>query len=688
MAKSSWTQERRLLEIETSLGKDKVLLTSLRGRETISELFAYDIEMLSADHGISAESMIGDKVTLWLMTETGRFRPIHGMVAQWRAGPVVIRDLRQYRAQIVPWPWYLGHSTDCRIFQNLNVPDIIEQVFKTFGFTDFEMSVARGEYPKLEFCVQYRETALAFISRLMEEVGIFYFFRHEESRHVMVIADKNASFKPLPQPQLQWRSSNAAWASLVTAWEHSYEFRPGKWAQRDFNFETPSSDLTTNEKTLLKLRTASRFERYDYPGRYLQRGRGTELTKTLMQVEEAAHHSVLGASTYPSLDVGRRFTLGHHPIEKESSAYVITSVQHVATDTSHLTQADKEPCEYENSFEAMPNDVPFRPARMTEKPFVHGPQTAIVVGPAGEEIYTDKYGRIKVQFHWDRQGKKDENSSCFVRVAQSWAGRNFGSIFLPRIGQEVVVVFEEGDPDRPLVVGSVYNAEQPVPFALPDNKTQSGLRTRSSLGGGAANCNELIFEDRKGSELVKLHAEKDLSTGVENNATHWVGHDETTTIDNDRTETVHANETITIDKNRTETVQQNETVTIALNRTHTIGVIDTLTVGAARLHSVGAAEQITVGAAQSITVGASQSFTVGANQSTSVGRDRSVDIGKNDALKVGKKLMIDAGDEIVLKTGSASITMKKNGDITIQGKQINIKGSGNVVIKGQKISQN
>ena len=689
MAKSTWAQERRLLEMESSAGKDKLLLTSLDGREAISELFSYDIEILSTDQAITAESMIGDKVTLWLMAETGKFRPIHGMVAQWRAGPVIIRDMRQYRAQVVPWLWYLEHSTDCRIFQNLSVPDIVEQVFKTFSFTDYEMSLSRGEYPKVEFCVQYRETALNFVSRLMEEVGIFYFFRHEESRHVMVIADKNASFKPLPEPELVYRPANAVgWSALVTGWEHNYEFRPGKWAQRDYNFETPSSDLTTNEKTLLKLRNASNFERFDYPGHYLQKGRGTELTKTLMQVEETAHHSVLGASTYTALDTGRRFTLSQHPIEKPSSPYVLTSVRHRATDTSHLAHADREPCEYENNFEAVPYDVPYRPARLTEKPFVHGPQTAVVVGPAGEEIYTDKYGRIKVQFHWDRQGKKDENSSCFVRVAQSWAGRNFGSIFLPRIGQEVVVVFEEGNPDRPLVVGSVYNAEQPVPFGLPDNKTQSGLRTRSSMRGGAANCNELVFEDRKGSELVKLHAEKDLSTGVENDATHWVGHDETTTIDNDRTETVHANETITIDKNRTETVHQNETVTIDLNRVHTVGLIDTLTVGAARLHSVGAAEQITVGAARSITVGGSQTTSVGGSQSTSVGKDRAVSIGKNDALTVGKKLTINAGDEIVIKTGSASITMKKNGDITIQGKQINIKGSGNVVIKGQKISQN
>jgi type VI secretion system secreted protein VgrG len=356
--------------------------------------------------------------------------------------------------------------------------------------------------------------------------------------------------------------------------------------------------------------------------------------------------------------------------------------------------------------------VPYRPEVKTSCPRIHGTQTAVVTGPGGSEIFTDKYGRIKVQFFWDRQGKKDEHSSCWVRVAQSWAGRSFGTWFLPRIGQEVVVTFLEGDPDRPLVVGSVYNAEMTVPFALPANKTQSGLRTHSSMGGSGANCNEFRFEDRKGSEMVTLHAEKDLETQTEHDAQHWVGHDETTTVDNNRTETVHANETITIDKNRTETVHMNETVNVDMNRSHTVALNEALTVGVARVHTVGAAEAITVGAAQTITVGAEQNTAVGASQSTevadnrsvsvgkdqtisvsgsetvSVTKDRSTNIGENETLEVGKKIAITAGDEIVLNTGSATITMKKNGDITIEGKQITIKGSGDVVIKGQKILQN
>ena len=293
-------------------------------------------------------------------------------------------------------------------------------------------------------------------------------------------------------------------------------------------------------------------------------------------------------------------------------------------------------------------------------PRIHGTQTAVVTGPGGSEIFTDKYGRIKVQFFWDRQGKKDEHSSCWVRVAQSWAGRSFGTWFLPRIGQEVVVTFLEGDPDRPLVVGSVYNAEMTVPFALPANKTQSGLRTHSSMGGSGANCNEFRFEDRKGSEMVTLHAEKDLETQTEHDATHWVGHDETTTVDNNRTETVHANETITIDKNRTETVHMNETVNVDLNRSHTVGLVDTLTVGAARMHTVGAAEAITIGAAQTITVGAVQATTVGDSQSTDVAANRSVSVGKDQTISV-------AGGETVSVSKDRSTNIGENE--TLDGRQ-------------------
>ena len=382
----------------------------------------------------------------------------------------------------------------------------------------------------------------------------------------------------------------------------------------------------------------------------------------------------------------------------------------------------------------------FRPRRATPKPFVQGPQTAVVVGPGGDEIYTDKYGRVKVQFHWDRYGKKDENSSCWIRVSSPWAGKAWGTISTPRIGQEVIVDFLEGDPDQPIITGRVYNAEQMPPYDLPANKTQSGMKSRSSMGGGPANFNEIRFEDKTGSEQLFIHAEKNQDIEVEHDETHWVGHDRTKTIDHDetshikhdRTETVDNNETITVhgqahrdggqerddhdspepdrDRrrqrdhldcgNRTITVSKSETATVALQRTHTVGVNETITVGAAQEITVGGLQAVTVGAIQTVTVGASQSTTVaaarsldvGAAQTTNIGSNASMTIGgdearsisgtrttsitKDDALNVGKNLVIQAADSIAITTGSASIMMKKDGTITIKGKDITIEGPG------------
>jgi type VI secretion system secreted protein VgrG len=600
MPDNTWTQDRRLLAIETSLGKDRLLLTSLNGEETLSELFSYDVDMLSTDHDIAAKKMIGDKVKLVISSDDGSSRGVHAMVAQWRAGPLMERELRLYRARLVPWLWYLGQSSDCRIFQNLSVPEIIEQVFHTFGFSDYQLAVSRADYPKLEFCVQYRETALNFVSRLMEEAGIFYFFRHDEDRHVLVIADKNVTFKTLPDRQLVYAPSERR--SHVTLWEHAYEFRPGRWAQRDFNFETPSNDLTTNEKTLLKLRPAPSFERYDYPGRYLEKARGTEIARTLMQAEEAAHHAVLAASNYPTLDIGRRITLAHHPWESESTVYVIRRVRHEATDNSHLTHSGPNPSRYTNYFEAMSFDVPFRPMRTTEKPFVHGPQTAIVVGPAGEKIYTDKHGRVRVQFHWDRYGKRDEKSSCWIRVSHAWAGRGWGSVHLPHVGHEVVVSFLEGDPDRPLITGRVYNGENEKSIKMPDNKTQSGLRDHAG--------NEILMEGKGGAEDVRVHAVKDMHVTVDNDREVHVKHHLTEIVDNGQEVTVHQGYKETITEGATATINGGKKLTVTDGSTVDITGAYTTTVTGPTKHSSSETTDIHATGAGTYTSDKSLKFAV------------------------------------------------------------------------------
>ena len=297
------------------------------------------------------------------------------------------------------------------------------------------------------------------------------------------------------------------------------------------------------------------------------------------------------------------------------------------------------------AFTAMPTVHPFRPRRLTPKPFVQGPQTAVVVGPKGDEIFTDKYGRVKVQFHWDRRGKKDENSSCWIRVSSPWAGKGWGAVSLPRIGQEVVVDFLEGDPDQPIITGRVYNAEQMPPYDLPANKTQSGMKSRSSLGGGAANFNEIRFEDKKGSEQLFIHAEKNQDIEVENDETHWVGHDRTKTIDHDetthvkhdRTETVDNDETITIGNNRSEFVGANETITISSNRTKAVNGSEASTVAMQRTHNVGVNETISVGGAQEVSVGGLQAVTVGGVQTVTVGISQSVDVGGNRSLSTSAR---------------------------------------------------
>jgi type VI secretion system secreted protein VgrG len=697
----AYTQERRRLRIDTVLGKDHVLLVSLRGRDSISSYFSYDLELASTDHAIQAADILGTAATIRLDGGTDLYATVNGIVSRFAELGRDARGFSLYRIRVVPSLWFLTRTSDCRIFQEKTVSDIVDAILGEYGIQHKEWRL-NAEHERRDYCVQYRETAYDFICRLLEEEGIFFYFRHDDKKHTVVFSDNNRSLPKCANTRVTI-SPDVGAPDGIWHWESTYRIRTSQWALGDYNFETPSTSLTTEKKTVNQVLAKRPFEMFDYPGGYLKKSPGETLTKLRIEYEEAAYQETAGEGSCVGFAAGTYFTLFNAEARQADKEYLINSVDHVAEDWSQLAQ-DAKPPTYSNRFRCALRSVPYRPEMKTARPRIHGTQTAVVTGPGGSEIFTDKYGRIKVQFHWDRQGKKDEHSSCWVRVAQSWAGRSFGTWFLPRIGQEVVVAFLEGDPDRPLVVGSVYNAEQTVPFSLPANKTQSGLRTRSSLGGGAVNCNEFRFEDRKGSELVSLHSEKDLSTETEHDATHWVGHDETTTVDNNRTETVHGNETITIDKNRSEIVHQNETVNIDLNRSHTVTLMDTLTVGAARAHSVGLAEAITVGTARTVTVGAAQAITVGAdqaitvakdqtisvggNETTSIAKDRSANVGETETLAVGKKIMISAGDEIVLKTGSATITMKKNGDITIEGKQITIKGSGNVVIKGQEILQN
>jgi type VI secretion system secreted protein VgrG len=372
---------------------------------------------------------------------------------------------------------------------------------------------------------------------------------------------------------------------------------------------------------------------------------------------------------------------------------VITNVNHSARQAGDY-RSNGGDFDYSNSFNCIPAALPFRPQRWTPKPVVQGTQTAVVVGPAGEEIFTDKYGRIKVQFHWDRQGKNNADSSCWVRVGTPLAGKQWGMVHIPRIEQEVIVDFLEGDPDQPIIIGSVYNAKEMPPYALPANKTQTGIKSRSSLGGTPDNFNEIRFEDKKGQEQVYVHAEKNEDIVVENDKTENVGHDETITISNDRTETVLGHETLSVAKNRTRTVNLNEIVTVGLTRTHTVGVNEMINIGAAQEVTVGAMRALTVGINQATTIGRNLNENIGSDQSVSIGSDlmekigsnHKISVGKDNTVDVGKKLTVTVGDQIVFKTGQSSITMKKDGTILIKGKAITVDAMQKIEEKAMNIS--
>lgn len=500
----SFAQDSRLLAVDTPLGKDKFLLTRFSGEDEISKPFHFRMTMLSSDQEIAPESLIGRKATVWIRNYRSGEVPISGIVRRFSAGSIDERGLRNYHTEIVPWLWFLTQTTDCRIFQHLSVPKIIETIFGEYGFADYELKLI-GSYRPLDFCVQYRETAFAFISRWMEELGIFYYFRHEADRHVMVLGDDGSAFQAVVEKDAVVSSESGG---DVTSWRHSYEFQPGRYAHKDFAFKTPSQDLLTKESSLLKLQKADALEIYDYPGGYTQKDDGQALSRLRMEEIEAGYHTVAGTGTCASFFAGGKFTVARHPLKfEENKEYVLLRMVHEASDDSGIS-LDAPPPSYENRFEAFPVAARFRPPSRTPWPVVKGPQTATVVGPSGETIYTDKYGRVKLQFHWDRRGRSNDQSSCWIRVSQNWAGKSWGGVFIPHVGHEVVVSFLEGDPDMPLVTGRVYNAENMKPFGLPANKTQSVIQDAAG--------NYILMEAKGGTEDIRVSAVKDMHVTVAN----------------------------------------------------------------------------------------------------------------------------------------------------------------------------
>ena len=732
---STIDQTNRPARLTTALGDNVLALSSLEGTETLNSLYNYTIECISEDAEIDLYGVLGLPAGVAIDSQNEGTRYLHGIVNQ-AAHIGSEGEFARYRLNLTAAPWMMTQTTDCKIFQDQSVPDIVKSVLEDNGFTDFDDRLM-GQYERWNFCVQYRESDFDFISRLMEHEGIYYYFEHEQSRHLMVLCDGNTAHELVPDyeevPHFPVSTDQARKVDHLVDWTFEKTVKSARYASNDFAFDQPKRDLlvTTSEQLDGGYEP---HEVYEYPGGYsntnsgeLRRSYGEQLVKMRLESLTARHELAYVKGNVRGLNAGKLFSLVQCERSDQNREYLVVSATLNIRIDGYFSGAE-DIYELTAGFQCMPSSITYRPQRLTPKPEIRGPQTAIVVGPSGDEIHTDEHARVKLQFHWDRYGQSDENSSCWIRVSQAWAGEKWGSIHIPRIGQEVIVEYIDGDPDRPIVTGRVYNGDRPVPYDLPANATQSGIKSRSSMSGTPANFNEIRMEDKKGSEELYIHAEKNQNNIVKNDETTSVGHnrsedvgndeainigndrqenvgnDEVIGIGNNRTETVGTNESITVGKNRTEQVGSNETIDIGQSRTVTIGMNKTETVKVNKAETIGIAKELTIGNKYAVTVGGSvkESFgdildtSVKKDHSESIGKNQSIEVADNQSVKVGKNIVIDAGDQITIKTGKASIVMKKDGTITISGKDINIKGSGeinqkaskNIVMKGKKILQN
>ncbi|MPY86412.1 MAG: type VI secretion system tip protein VgrG [Luteitalea sp.] len=515
---------RRVMDITTPLGDDVLLFHGMHAREEMSRLFEYQLDLLSTRGDIDLDEILGKNVTVNVALPDNSTRAFNGHVTRFAQSGMSGRYHR-YLAVVRPWLWFLTRTTDCRIFQDMTVPDIVKAVFNDHTTADFTFELT-STYRTWSYCVQYRETDFNFVSRLLEHEGIYYYFRHTDGRNTMVLTDSTAKhttspgYEELPfiAPEQMVRPD----IEHVSSWDFSREIQPGVYVHDDYDFERPSVALRTR-KALPRNYAPSNYEVYDYPGHYAQRSNGEHYAEVRIDEYGSQFETANASTNARGVHVGSLFTLDRHPRADQNREHLILAASYDLQFSEYEALSDAEGSSYRCNFVAMSSQQQFRPKRRTPKPFMQGPQTAVVVGPEGEEISTDRYGRVKVQFHWDREGRRDQGSSCWVRVSTLWAGKGWGAIHIPRIGQEVIVDFLEGDPDRPIVTGRVYNAEFMPPYTLPDNKTQSGIKSRSTPDGTTETFNELRFEDKKGAEEVYLHAERNLRVDVERNDVCTIG---------------------------------------------------------------------------------------------------------------------------------------------------------------------
>lgn len=621
-----FSQQNREIEVITPLGRDVLLLKEFQVYEELGRLFRIELELISTSQ-IRFEDLLGQNISIRLNLSDGdKPRFFNGFIGSF-SQRVTEGQFARYRAIAYPWLWFLTHTSDCRIFQDKTVPQIIKEVLNELGFTDYVDRLC-GDYRVWEYCVQYCESDFHFLSRLMEEEGIYYYFLHEQEKHILYLADDWGSHEKItnyetisyfPQDEVVNRE-----IEYIFDWKLTKEIQTGMYSLNEYDFRKPKADLHVNQSVDYE-KSHAHYERYYFPGKYSDRTEGVNYAKVRIQELQKQYERMEGTSNVRGLICGGLFKLDLFPRQDQNREYLITAVTHDIRIDSYYADSGKDARQYSNSFSVITSTTPFRASRTTPKPYLQGPQTAIVVGPKGEEIYTDKYGRVKVQFHWDRRGEANENSSCWLRVAHPWAGNNWGMIAIPRIGQEVIVNFLEGDPDRPIITGSVYNADQMPPYELPKEMTKSTMKSNSSKGGNG--FNELRFEDKKGSEQVFLHAERNQDNRVKNDSREWIGKDRHLIVAGDQ------------------------------------------------LERVGGDKHLTIQGDQNEKVNGTLSQNVAMDLQQKVGMKYALDTGTEIHLKAGLNLVIEAGTSLTLKVGGNFINLNPGG-VFIQGAMVMVNSGG------------
>ncbi len=681
--------ENRLLRLTGPLPANQMFLRSARVKEGLSELSEITFEFISPDRALDLSKIVGQEMKVEINTAEDDWRPFAGtcIEAQYLG---LYEGYGLYTAELRPWLWFLTRARDNRIFQEKKVDDIIKDVFQEHGFSDYEFKLSRT-YEQRLYTVQYRETDFDFLSRLMEEEGIYYFSVVKSGKETLILADGGGAHSPVPEVstiafnerEQEYRRRD----DHIFEWQSQEQVTPGKVTMTDYCFEKPKADLKVASSTPKGAHGHKNYEVYEIPGHYRETSLGEHYARVLMEQKAAEHQTRSAVGNVRTLGVGLTFTLDGHPRNAECQEYLIKRATHLmqietdfeSDDTAgailpgRLDLGENNKDTYRCIFDVQPKATVFRAPRKTPWPAMPGLLLAKVTGPSGEEIYTDKYGRIKVQFHWDLDGKNDEHTTCWVRTVMPWTGKGWGFIAIPRIGQEVVIQFENGDPDRPICTGMLYNADTMPPYGLPDNKTQSGVKSRSSKSGGEANYNELVFEDLKGEEFIRFHAEKDYFQTVENDAVVNIGLDKkdpgdlTTTIHRHRTETIKTGDlTLTVETgNEIRDIATDQTIDIGANRAVTIQSNDDLDIKG------NLTEKITGNMDTSVT----------GNQTDEVTGNIKIDAKGTIDVKALGKITVSSVQEIELKVGGSSIKVDNTG-ITIKGPMVKVDGQMMTEVKG------